>query len=61
MTALEASQRAVMFLMAELSGGAAPKKKRRNRGAARRAKSAAGVTHPYTDDTVPERTVTPAE
>ena len=39
MTPLEASQRAVMFMIETLNGGAATKKKRRrNRGAARRAK-----------------------
>jgi hypothetical protein len=39
MTALEASQRAVLFMLESLAGGALPKR-RRNRGAARRVKLA---------------------
>lgn len=40
MTAMEASQRAVLFMMETLGAEPAPKKRRRNRGAARRVKIA---------------------
>jgi hypothetical protein len=49
MTAMEASQRAVMFMIETLNGGPLRKKKMRNRGAARRAKIKARHDRAFAD------------